>query len=140
MARLCSTAAPQHPARQGNVAAPSRMAQQDRAAALNCNKNQYAWVEPEAKIERRGCFVFPRLRAWRVSVSLPRHRAWQSWVMGDTLHHDVQDCRAKGGGAAGSCCRANAHGVAIPMAARNRSFFWFSLPSQLDAPAENPQN
>jgi hypothetical protein len=51
------------------------MARQDRAAALNFNKNQYAWVEPEAKIERRGCFVFPCLHAWRVSVSLPRHSA-----------------------------------------------------------------
>jgi hypothetical protein len=60
--------------------------------------------------------------------------------MGDTLHHVVQDCRTKGGGAAGTRCRANAHGAAILMAARNRSFFWFLLPSQLDAPAENPQN
>jgi hypothetical protein len=75
MARLCSTAAPQRPARPGNVAAPSRMARQDRAAALNFNKNQYAWVEPEAKIARHGCFVFPRRRAWRVNVLLPRHSA-----------------------------------------------------------------
>jgi hypothetical protein len=41
---------------------------------------------------------------------------------------------------AGTLCRANAHGAASLMAARNRSFFWFLLPSQLDAPAENPQN
>jgi hypothetical protein len=51
------------------------MARQDRPAALNFNKNQYAEVEPEAKIERRGCFVFPRRRAWRGSVRLPRHNA-----------------------------------------------------------------
>jgi hypothetical protein len=51
------------------------MARQDRPAALNFNKNQHAWVEPEAKIERRGCFVFPRRRAWRDSVPLPRHNA-----------------------------------------------------------------
>jgi hypothetical protein len=78
MARLCSTAAPQRPARPGNVAAPSRMARQDRAAALNFNKNQYAWVEPEAKIERRGSPALPRHRAWRVNVSLPRHSARRS--------------------------------------------------------------
>jgi hypothetical protein len=49
------------------------MARQDRAAALIFNKNQYAWVEPEAKMERRGCSVFLRRRAWRGSVPLPRH-------------------------------------------------------------------
>jgi hypothetical protein len=41
---------------------------------------------------------------------------------------------------AGTRCRANAHGAANLMAARNRSFFWFLLPSQLDAPAGNQQN
>jgi hypothetical protein len=51
------------------------MARQDWPAALNFDKNQYGWVEPEEKIERHDCFVFPRRRAWRNSVPLPRHNA-----------------------------------------------------------------
>jgi hypothetical protein len=57
--------------------------------------------------------------------------------MVDILHHVVQDCRARGGGAADTRCRANAHGAASLMAARNRSFFWFLLRSQLHTPAED---
>jgi hypothetical protein len=72
-----NSAAPQGWVRQLNIVAPGPMARQDWPTALNFNKSQYAWVEPEAKIERRGCFVFPRRRAWRGSVPLPRHNAWR---------------------------------------------------------------
>jgi hypothetical protein len=70
-----NSAAPQGWVRQLNIAAPGPMARQDWPAALNFDKNQYGWVEPEEKIERRDCFVFPRRRAWRNSVPLPRHNA-----------------------------------------------------------------
>jgi hypothetical protein len=62
---------PRHGAWRGKTALPR----------LSLKKNQYGWVDPEAKIERRGCFVFPRRRAWRSSL-----------------------CRATSHGAAGQRC------------------------------------
>jgi hypothetical protein len=51
--------------RQHNLAAPWRLARQDRLATLKFQNNQYRGADPEAKIERHGSFKLSRHRAWR---------------------------------------------------------------------------
>jgi hypothetical protein len=63
---------PRHRAGRGSSTLPHHGAWRGKTALprLSFTKTSMAVGGPEAKIERRGCFVFPRRRAWRGTAPL----------------------------------------------------------------------